>query len=173
MFFDLIAKRRSIRSFKKDPIEEDKIKALEKAVLYSPSSRNKEPWEFIFVKNPAVLKELSKAKAHGSAFLEEAKLAVVLCANPSLSDVWVEDLSVCGSYLLLAAQELGLGACWVQIRKRENALGELASLKVKEILSIPASLEVGLIVGFGYAKEPRAAKTEAELSYIKIHREKY
>ena len=62
MFLPLIQKRRSIRKFKPQPVEPDKVEMLVEAALRAPSSMGSNPWEFVVVTDPAVLQRLSKAK---------------------------------------------------------------------------------------------------------------
>ena len=76
MFLSLIEKRRSIRKYKKRPVEPEKIEALAEAALRAPSSRGFNPWEFIVVTDRAMLVKLSGAKPHGSSFLKGAPLGI-------------------------------------------------------------------------------------------------
>jgi nitroreductase len=92
MFIDLLRSRRSIRQFEPRPVEQAKVDLLVEAALRSPSSRGFNPWEFVVVDNPELIDRLSKAKPHGASFLAKAPLAVVVCADPEKSDVWVEDV---------------------------------------------------------------------------------
>ena len=82
MFMDLIANRRSIRRFTTDKVETEKIELLKEAALRAPSSRGSNPWEFIFITNRNLLAKLSGAKPHGSTFLKDAQLGIVVCADP-------------------------------------------------------------------------------------------
>ena len=50
--------------------------------------------------------------------LETAPLAVVICADETLNDAWIEDCSIASILLQLTAQSIGLGSCWIQIRNR-------------------------------------------------------
>jgi len=118
MFLSLIEKRRSIRKYQDKPIEEEKIQLLMEAALRAPSSMGNNPWEFIFVTERKVLEKLSAAKPHGAAFLKNAALGVVVCADPNKSTVWIEDCSIASIFLQLAAESAGLGSCWIQIRER-------------------------------------------------------
>jgi len=94
MFFSLIKNRRSIRKYRKQEIEKDKIEKLMQAVLLSPSSKAKFPCEFIFVNDKELLVKLSQSKPHGSAFLANAPLGIVVTADSTKSDVWIEDASI-------------------------------------------------------------------------------
>ena len=115
---NLLRKRRSIRVYEDRKIELEKIEILKEAILRSPSSRNINPWEFIFVDDKELLIKLSKAKEHGSEFLESAALGIVVCGNEKKSDVWIEDCSIASILVQMVAQSLGLGSCWIQIRNR-------------------------------------------------------
>jgi nitroreductase len=66
---ELLLKRRSIRHFQDRKIEREKIEILQKCVLLSPSSRNRRPWEFFFVTESSLIKNLSISKPTGSSFL--------------------------------------------------------------------------------------------------------
>jgi nitroreductase len=94
MFLDLVRKRRSIRLFKDKEVEEEKVNKLIQAVLMSPSSRNIKPWNFIIVKDREMLNQLSRSKEHGSKFLKNANLGVVVFSDKEISDVCVEDASI-------------------------------------------------------------------------------
>ena len=113
MFLPLIQKRRSIRKFQEKPVENEKIEMLIEAALRAPSSMGCNPWEFIFVTDQTSLERLSKAKQHGSAFLRNAPLGIVICADPNKSDVWVEDASIAATFLQLTAESAGLSSCCI------------------------------------------------------------
>ena len=117
---DLLRNRRSIRRFTGQPVEQDKIDLLLEAALRSPSSKGNTPWQFMVVQDRQRLNQLAVAKTHGAAFLKNAPLAIVICADPSQSDVWVEDASIATTLIHLEATDLGLGSCWVQIRLRQR-----------------------------------------------------
>lgn len=65
---ELLRKRRSVRQFQDRPVEPEKTELLKEAVLRSPSSRNFDPWEFVFVEDKSLLEALSKSKPHGAGF---------------------------------------------------------------------------------------------------------
>ncbi|MGD2272221.1 MAG: nitroreductase family protein [Desulfobacterales bacterium] len=172
-FMSLIAKRRSIRRFKNKKIESHKIDTLIEAALRAPSSRGVNPWEFIVVNDTSVLEKLSKAKPHGAAFLANAALGIVVCANADQSDVWVEDAAIASIYIHLAATSLGLGSCWIQIRKRMHDENKTAQAYVAEVLVIPQNLRVESIVAIGHPDEEKSAHPNGQLSYQKAHMNRY
>jgi nitroreductase len=169
LYFDLIRKRRSIRKFTAQPLEKDKIDALIEAALRAPTSRGSNPWEFIVVDSPQTLGKLAEAKPHGSSFVENAALAIVVCADMERSDVWVEDASIAATYIQLAAEDLGIGSCWVQIRKRMHANQRSARDYIVELLKIPQPLTVECIVALGYPAEKKPSHGQEDLQYQKIH----
>ncbi len=173
MLVDMLTSRRSIRSYKSIPVAEASVKALLTAGLASASSRAIRPWELIAVDEPELLDALSRAKKHGSSFLSRAPLALVVLGIPSESDVWIEDTAIASSNILLAAHDLDLGACWIQIRLREASDGRSSESYVRSVLSIPDSRSVESIIAVGYPDEsPEGYRTE-DLRWDKVHRNRY
>jgi nitroreductase len=168
MFIDLLRARRSIRRFQDRPVEKDKIEVLMEAILRSPSSRGFNPWEFVVVSDPAMLARLSKAKPHGAAFLKNAPLAVVVCADPERSDVWVEDAAIASIILHLAAADLGLGSCWIQIRQREHDEKQSAGEYIAGLLGLRKGLEVESIIAAGYSAEEKPGHPASSLLFDKV-----
>ena len=169
MFLSLIEKRRSIRKFQNKDIESEKIDQLIEVALRSPSSRGLNPWEFVVVTEKHTIEKLSMAKEAGSAFLKNAPLALVVCADENRSDVWIEDTSIASILIHLAATSLGLGSCWIQIRKRTHDHKKSAEAYVQELLNIPSHLKVEAMIAVGYPDEEKSPHTRAELQYDKVH----
>jgi nitroreductase len=169
MFISLIEKRRSIRKFKPQPVEPDKVGILVEAALRAPSSMGSNPWEFILVADQAVLDKLSRAKHHGSSFLKNAPLAIVVCANPEKSGVWVEDASIAATFIQLAAESISLGSCWIQLRERMHDHEKTSGAYVAELLKIPDGMVVECIIALGYPDESKSPHRKENLEYHKIH----
>jgi nitroreductase len=170
---NLIQKRRSCRTFEPKKVEEDKIDQLLKAALWSPTSKNNRPWEFVVVENPEALERLSKCKSHGSAFLSGAPLAIVVLGDPAKSDVWIEDCSIASILMQMTAESVGLGPTWIQIRLRMDDDGNPASKNVKKIINVPEPLEVLGIMAFGYKAKERKPYSEEVLLWKRVHYEKF
>ena len=168
MFFELIETRRSIRKFSSRPVEKEKIDRLIEAALRAPSSRDFRPWRFIVVDDPALLEKLSEAKPHGASFLKNAAAGMVVCGDTTASDVWVEDCAIAATFVHLAAHDLGLGSCWIQIRKRAHSQEKTADIHIKELLEIPESLSVAAIIAVGYPDETKPGHLKQSLSYDKV-----
>jgi nitroreductase len=173
MVISLIQKRRSIRRFLPKPVDAGKIDLLIEAALRSPSSRGLNPWEFIVVTDKDLLEKLSRSKQHGSAFLQNAPLGIVVCADPEKCDVWIEDASIASIFIHLAAESLGLGSCWIQIRERMHDGKKSAQEYLIETLNIPAKMQVESIIAVGYPAEKQPPHGKEELLYEKVHRDIY
>lgn len=173
MFLELIRNRRSVRKFLDQPVSSDKIEQLQEAALRSPSSRSLNPWEFIFVTDPDLLDNLSRAKPHGASFLSGAPLGVVVLADPDRCDVWVEDCAIASVFLQLAAETLGLKSCWVQIRKRMQDQTHKAEEAVKDLLAIPEKMRVLSVIAIGYPEEAKSGHPADSLQREKLHTNTY
>jgi len=173
MFLSLIQKRRSIRRYLPWPVEKEKIDILIEAALRAPSSRGFNPWQFIFVTDRDVLKRLSVTKEHGSSFIRNATLGIVVCADAVKSDVWVEDASIASIFIQLAAESIGLGSCWIQIRERMHDKEKTAPEYISEILNIPSGLKVQSIIAVGYPEKRKPPHAKEDLQYDKIYLNSY
>ena len=166
---ELLRKRRSIRKFTAEKIAPESIEILTEALLRAPSSRGINPWEFMFVDDPELLVRLSRAKKHGSEFIKNAPFAVVVCADSTKSDVWVEDCSIAAIILQLASVSLGLGSCWAQIRNRQHDDSMSAENYVQEQLGLPGHIKVLSIIGIGHPAEAKQPVAAEKLQRDKIH----
>lgn len=173
MFIELLRARRSIRRFQDRPVENEKRDVLIEAMLRSPSSRGLNPWEFVVVTEKETLLRLSQAKPHGASFLKNAPLAIVVCADPAKCDVWVEDCSIASILLHLAATDLGLGSCWVQIRLREHDSQQMAQEHVADILELRKGMVVEAMIAIGYPAEQLPGHPRLSLLDDKVSFEKY
>ncbi len=168
-FGELVRTRRSMRKFTEEELAQDEVVALLRAALMSPSSKGLRPWSFVVVDDKDLLRRLARCKEHGAGLIEGAPLAVAVLADPARSDVWVEDASVATAMMLLQAEDLGLGACWVQIRNRAMADGKPAEDVVRAILHVPEHLRVLSIVAVGHKGMERKPFDEDRLEWEKVH----
>ncbi len=173
MIFELLKTRRSVRKFKENEIEDNKIKILLESILLSPTSRGIDPWEFIVVVNREILKNLSESKTHGAEFLANAKMGIIICAYENKSDVWIEDCSIASIILQLAAESLGLSSCWIQIRNRMHDENITAEAFIQKTLEIPENIRVESIIALGYADEKKEPHDLSKLNFNKIFLNKY
>lgn len=170
---ETLRNRRSIRKYTKKKIEAGKIGILKEALLRSPSSKNINPWEFVFVNDEKTIEKLHACKPHGVTPLKTAPLAVVICADEEKNDVWIEDCSIASILLQLTAQSLDLGSCWIQVRNRAHTESISSEKYIQELLKIPGNFRVLSIVTIGYAEQEREGKPFAELQFEKIRINKF
>lgn len=172
-FTELVKRRRSTRKFTEEKISEDQVVELMKVALMAPSSKRSTPWQFVLVDEAEKLEKLSTSKAHGGKLLAGAPLAIVVLADPMVSDVWVEDASIASALIQLQAENLGLGSCWVQIRERLDKNEASAEDNVRQILDIPLQMQVLAIIAVGHKNEEKEPFDEEKLKWEKIHINKF
>lgn len=170
---DILRARRSIRKYTEKKIESEKVETLKEALLRSPSSKNINPWEFIFVEKSELIQQLKNCKPLGSTPLATAPLAIIICADETKNDVWIEDCSIATFLLQLTAQTLGLGSCWIQIRNRMHSDTISSEKYIQKLLDIPENFKVLSIVTVGYPIKSREGKSFSELEFEKIRNNKF
>ncbi len=168
-FSELAKSRRSTRKYTSEELTPEEVELLMKAALMSPTSKNSHSWEFILVDDKDKLAQLALCKAHGANFVENAALAVVVAADPEKSEVWIEDASIASIMLQLQAEDMGLGSCWVQIRNRFAANGGTSEDYIRELLGIPANINILSIIAIGKKGEERKPFDENRLLWEKLH----
>ena len=172
-FFDLLKNRRSIRKYLPKAVEADKISLITKAALMSPSSKRSNPWEFIVVQDEETLKILADCRLHGSQFLAGSPLGIIVTADTTKTDVWMEDASIAAIMLQLQAQDLGLGSCWIQVYGRNKDDVTTTESFIRSLLNIPEHHAVLCIISIGYPDEERKPYDEDKLAITKVHSEKF
>ena len=164
----LMYKRRSVRDFEATEITDEDLNKLLQAALLAPTSRNKHPCYFIVVSNKELLRKLSQCKNAGAEPLAECNKAIVVIANETVSDTWIEDSSIALTYLHLMATELDLGSCWIQIHFRDKD-GKDSEKLVCETLEIDDSHRVVGIMAIGIPKSIPEPRTLEDLDQNKVH----
>ncbi|MFO7636724.1 MAG: nitroreductase family protein [Clostridia bacterium] len=146
-------KRKSVREYRDQEIPENVLHEILECARLSPSSRARKPWLFYACRDRGIIEALSDSREHGLGFLKDAPAAIVVAGYPSVSDVWIEDCSIAAFAILLEAEDLGLGACWGQIRNRTTGEGGDSSSRVKEICGMDPQCQVLCVIGLGYKRE--------------------
>jgi len=159
--FEAIRTLLAVRRYHDKPVPEDVLRQVLEAGRLSASAMNKQPWQFVVVQDPSMLRQLGTVAQTGP-YISEAPLAIVVVIEPSrfaLADAGraVQDM-------LLTAWDAGLGSNWV------GSGGPAA----KELLGIPEELDVVAILPFGYpaGATGQGQKTRKPLSEI-AHRERW
>ncbi|MBR3115283.1 MAG: nitroreductase family protein [Bacteroidaceae bacterium] len=168
-FKDLAKKRRSIRTFTEQPVSGEQRKQLMTVALMSPTGKNCRAWEFVIVDDKDKLQILSECKASGAQLIAGAPLAIIVAVDKEKSETWVEDASVACTMLMLQAEDMGLGSCWVEIMNRKREDGTLAEDIIRETFGIPEQMGVLAVVAVGYKAQERNLQNEDKLLWEKVH----
>lgn len=167
-FEQLCQRRRSIRKYTSQPVEQEKIDYLLRCALMAPSGKRLTPWEFVVVRDTATIRAMAPCKEYGAGMLETAMAAIVVAVDTHASATALYDGAIAAEHLLLAAAEQGLGACWCHIEGRDEA----ESL-IKQLTGVPDDLTVICVVTLGYKDEERRVYELDKLRYDKIHNERF
>ncbi|MCK5780847.1 MAG: nitroreductase family protein [Psychrilyobacter sp.] len=162
----VLLERRSIRKYKDDLVESEKVKQILGAGQLAPSGKNKKPWEFIVIENREVLKKLSEVKPKGGTFLEDAPIAIAIVGLEANSDTWMEDCSIASTFIQLEAENQGLGSCWVQLKSRFTKDGEDAEKLGKKILEIEDEKRLLCVISIGYSNQKKIVYKEED--YVEV-----
>lgn len=147
-FNEVIRTRRSVRTFKKDPIPQDVLNRVLNAVRISPSGSNRQPWRFILITDETLRQKMIAVCNH-QKFVAEAPVIVVACGQRlSLNRggymgemSTLLDVTIAFTHLILAARVEGLGTCWI---------GVFSNDEIKKLLEIPEGDEVVAATPLGY-----------------------
>ena len=145
-FYEVISKRRSIRAYKKDPVEDSKLSRILNAARLAPTAANRQPYSLIVVKDEDT--KIRLKDAYSQEWFFTAPVIVCACALPD--DAWKRndgrgyvdvDVAIAMDHLILAASAEGLGTCWIAAFKPEV---------VREVLNIPDNMEPLVLTPLGY-----------------------
>jgi nitroreductase len=143
ILLEFLKGRRSIRSFQQKPIEKKELEMIIEAGRWAPSASNRQPWEFIVIKNKEILVKLAKNLSYGK-FMKEVPVAIAIVAKIKISPKWyLIDTSLVSMNMMLMAWALGIGTCWIGAMNRQ---------KVKEIIGLGENDHLLTILPFGYIK---------------------
>lgn len=165
---EVIASRRSIRKFRPDPVEDEKLARVLEAARLAPSARNFQPWHYVVVTDPEV--RLKLRRAYDKEWFYDAPVIVCACGVPSVNpdrkgarDYRDVDVAISFDHLVLAATAEGLGTCWV---------GAFDPAAVREELGIPAGIEPIVMTPIGYPDEAPLPRERRPLDQI-LHRDRW
>lgn len=144
--------RVSIRKYLTDEIPQTQLTLLLRAAMAAPSAGNQQPWEFYVVKDRSLIHRLSEATPYTRSAAQAPVVIVPCMRTGSLSDAHrLLDLSAATENLLLEADSLGLGACWMGIAPNPKWMEH-----VRHILDLPQALEAFALIPCGIPAESRA-----------------
>lgn len=137
----VIYRRRSIRRYERRPIPDETLRLILEAGRLAPSARNRQPWYFVVVRRPELKRKLIFSS--WNSFMEDASAVIVGCGDSR--EKWaVVDVSIALQNMVIAAEALGLGSCWI---------GHFVEEDVKKALRIPDHLRVVAMITLGYPAE--------------------
>ncbi len=161
-FFELVQKRYSVRAYKPDPVEEDKLGQVIEAARLAPTAANHQPFQIIVIHTAG--REAELRRIYGKSWFAQAPLLIAICAIPAQG--WVRrdgknyadvDVTLAMDHLILAAANLGLGTCWVA------AFDPAAA---REVLRLPADAEPIAFTPLGYPADQPRPKERKPLSEL-------
>lgn len=192
-FFDVVFHQRACREYAHSPVEDATIELVLRAGTHAPSAENKQPWEFVVVRDPEIqgeihdlteaawvgagraysearlapelLKEVDFAFAGGG--FRTAPVLVVVCADieRGLPATVGSSIFPCVQNMLLAASALGLGSAL-------TTLGASAGDRLTELLGLPLHVVPQAIVPLGYPAR-RLGPPRREPATRHAHRDRY
>jgi nitroreductase len=159
---DAIRTRRSIRKYRSDSVEEEKVTRVLEAGHLAPSANNRQEWRFVVVRDAVTRRKLSEAACQ-QRFVAEAPVVIVCCSVEEHHimtcghPAYAIDLAIAIDHMTLAAAELGLGTCWI---------GAFHEDKVRNILRIPGSVRVVELLTLGYPGEKPSSRPRKRMDEI-------
>lgn len=159
---------RQVRQFRPDPVPQAALDDILQVGRWTGSGNNRQPWEFVVVRDPKTLQAIAEAEGAGS-FLPGASAAIVIVMAGTSPEIESYDEGRLTERLMLAAGAHGLGAgiWWYKD----------GGAAAKRILSIPEARRVRAAIGLGYpaerpAGQPKKTDTRRPLSDL-VHEEHY
>jgi nitroreductase len=146
-FKDVVANRKSVRSYSNQAVEEEKLTGILEAARIAPSWANKQCCNYIVVRDKAKIEALA---GMFFSWIKEAPIILAACADPKESgvrngmDYYLVDVGISMQQLVLAATSEGLGTCWI---------GAFDEAKVKKVLEVPKNVKVIALTPVGYPAE--------------------
>ena len=159
-FIDVILGRRSIRKFTEQPVSEEILHTLLEAGMAGPSAMNAQPWEFVVINDPNLLREF-----HNTLLFAKQNYTAMICVCGSRrvqktkagDRFWVQDCSAATENILLAATALGLGSVWIGVYPITIYIRQ-----VRKILNLPEDVTPLSLIALGYPAEKKEPRTQYE-----------
>lgn len=158
---EIIEKRRSVRSYRDDPVIDEYLDKILEAARMAPSAHNSQEHKFVVVQEKGIIKKLSKAA--NQRFMAEAPIVIVgVSLNPEhvLSNevpAYAMNIAVALDHISLVAAELGLGTCWI---------GAFSQKDVKDVLNIPEKYKVAALMTLGVPYDDPGVKSRKKLKEL-------
>jgi len=138
---EAIRTKRAVRKFQDKPLPEDVVHTILNAGRRSQSSKNEQGWQFIAIRDKAILKAISETGIYAGHLAGAALGVAILTPNPEGKFQDLFDAGQAAAYMQLAAWELGVGSCLASIYEPEKA---------RQILGFPPDWHLRIAISFGY-----------------------
>ena len=153
-----IFSRRSIRKYLDKSIPKETLMDLLQAAMAAPSAVARDPWHFIVIENHETLDQVARVLPHGR-MLKHAAAGFVVCgditrAHDQKESYMLQDLSAAVENILLAANALGLGSCWLGVHPREERMDG-----IRKLFSLPEHIIPMCAISLGWPAEQHEART--------------
>lgn len=167
---DLIFSRRSIRKYQGKEVPEEMISDLLEAAMAAPSAVAKDPWHFIVVRSRETLDKITEILPNGK-MLREAPVAFIVCGDLNKAHLqelsyMLQDLSAAVENILIAANTLELGTCWLGVHPREDR-----QAGIRQLFALPDNIIPMCGIAIGWPKEQPEARTRYRQE--RVHLEKW
>ena len=160
---EAIRQRRSVRQFRSDPVDRKLLEQLVDCGRLAPTARAEEPWEFVVVTSDDMRAAIGRTTDHGKFIAEAPACIAVFCRD---TKYYLEDGCAATENILLAAADLGLGACWVAGDKKGYAD------QIRRMLEVPEGYKLVSLLAVGYPSDDRPPKDKRPLDEV-LHWEKF
>lgn len=173
--YELTRKRRSVRRYGSAHINDEVIHEIMKIALTAPTSFGHKPVEYVVVRDKDMIRRIGACKQMGGSQINGADAVVVVMvktADKRQAEFWIEDGAIASAYILLAAEQYNLGACWVHIRNRMGQRGT-SDQEIRTLLGVPDGYTVLNLIALGEKGEDKKAYTDADLHTGNVHYGKY
>jgi nitroreductase len=155
-----IKNRRTIRKFKPDPIDKEKLQMILDAGRWAPSFSNLQPWKFIVIKDPDLKNKLDKASRENVLHLgiNEAPAVILVCVDRRIDPLHaIEAGAAATQNMALAGHSLGLGVGWIGV------WGTEAEAAIQKLFQLPETTRVVSLLPVGYpAESPQSHRKPLE-----------
>lgn len=150
---EAIRRKRAVRNYTSQPLPEEAVRQILYAGRRAQSSKNRQSWHFIAIRNRDTLQALSEM-GDFATHLPHAALAVVILTPDPVASYWVMfDAGQAAAYMQLAALELGVGSGIITLHRPEPS---------RALLGYPDDLYATMVLAFGYPADPAALEPAAK-----------
>ena len=140
---EAIQNRRTVRRYTGAAVPCEDLEKIVNAGRLAPSGNNRQPWQFIVITDPAIIRKLLVPADHWG---QKATAFIAVVMEPN-SRWWLEDAAAAVTQMLLASTGLGYGTCWLEGYTLRNE--EI----IRPVLGIPNSMRLFTLISVGVPAE--------------------